>query len=542
MPSFPHPSSESHEPDSRGADGPPASKALPDNLVIAPDFSLALVAAPRLASRAAAGDAEAGDELQRRVWKVLEPRLEPMIAHLRKHHRPDAVAKAGGGASPERLRRLAREAVAVAVTTWDGTGDWVKYAIVAAAKAMWKAERDTFEPQAVKVAGEALGSLNLPADVHTTLLSRQAAVAAEIDARAPEDWLTRDRLMNWQPYVFARAVEIFNAERWALTGQTEAGPPLEGEVEAIRRMARFYATKSNGTLNPELRDELESEALMRVALARRNVDPAMRYSLGFFLVAARHAMLAHLDVVRSHNLLMIWWMIEEAISSLRYRHKTEPTIDEIVAELDPAWARGKRKSPKYSRSLVCQVITMFVWPIENKKAVCAPDSEHEMADDLAIRAGLSEEEKAVMHLRIDEWAHASIAAHLGVTVARALKVQYGVRRKLRAVTKQLTPDEWRVLSLKIGEGITPDAIAALLGLPEHRVHVLWHYAAEQLRTYPELHRTLTEDEWAALNWELEGVSRAKMCARFGAWRELSALLKSGIEKLQPSPSRKRRHR
>jgi DNA-directed RNA polymerase specialized sigma24 family protein len=150
-------------------------------------------------------------------------------------------------------------------------------------------------------------------------------------------------------------------------------------------------------------------------------------------------------------------------------------------------------------------------------------------------------EKAVLRLRCDDWDHDTIAATLGIPEGKSRKVFFQVMKKLMAVAKQITLEEWQVLRLKITEEKSPAQIASLLGLPESRVQVLWHYAMEQLMAFPELHARLTKSEWQVLQWSLEGHTRAEVCARSGhTCPEVIALLKSGIEKLHPSPSPKRR--
>lgn len=482
---------------------------------------------------ARAGDPAARLEAQRRTLAKLGPWLGIMAERLFNHAHDPFAAATSAPVSPDALMTIGIKAIPEAIDASEGVRDWVEFSIRCVATAMWRAVVASFEARTRAVAEEAIKSFKATPEVTVALAAHISAVVAAICAEAPRRWLLRVQPMGWEAYALSRVDEHFRAIAGRLAGPDAAWELTAEERGRIRRIADSAARRFSGTVNESLADDLEQIALDRVARALPSYDPKKGPRLHFVLKVAKHAVCNALDPARSHNFPLLWKMIEQAMDDFRNANDTEPEVEDIVAALDPEWARKKHRRPRFSPSLVRQVIVMFAFPLQDAEAGPAKEGAVKLLEQLALRARLTEEERAILDLRLDDLSHDEIAARLNITPRRSRKLYHRTMKRLKAVGRGITTEERSVVKLKVCAEKSDAQVAKALGISVTRVKVLWHFAVEHILPCPAVRAKVSKDDWPILNEALHGSSHARISRDSDIPSDqLSSLLRRAVAKLR----------
>jgi hypothetical protein len=476
-----------------------------------------------------AGDATAREDLFQMALGALDPALESMIALLR----ASAARRVPGAAA---LRGVTREAIYEAIPLWTVVGDWVTFAIDYALAALWQAVESAFRRSALRYARQALASLHYEPGLHRRLAAECTSVAGEIIRLAPRAWLKiTDAQVSWREYVTSSGA-LFFAVLCRDMAPGLVGAPIEGPVlKRIEALARKYARGENWGLYGDLVNAAAITVAKKWAnfdIGKGRGDIAGRWER-YALEVADNAMLTLLNPVRRHDLSAIRWRIEEALLSFREREKRDPTLKELLLEINPPWDRGDESKPHLSASVVCKVIAMFaIAKIEGtgKRSLYTPDQW----DALATNARLTDLERAVMSRFLDGYDHATIAEDLGITEAKSKKVKFCACRKIRIYLSRLTRDEWRLLKLCILGGKSIAEIAHTTGSALSDLHMHFQMACEKIEDYPLATKCLGDNERQALRLALNGTPHHGIATCHDLpEEEVLPLLRLAVEKLEP---------
>lgn len=472
-------------------------------------------------------------ELVRLASAALESRLSQMIALLCNHACLRDCTLPFLPVPADKLRAIALKAVTAAVPLWDRTGDWIRFAVESAVAAIWNVVQRAFISSARQIVSDYLKDRNLPPS------ARIDEVVASICAIAPRRWLMKSgELHAWNTFVHDNAEEHL-LHIGAVPAETKVAWNISKTLhKAIVRMAMKLSKMGDGSLDEPLCGELVNVAMERVAHARRSHDPKLGLWKHYALRTAKNAMRACLDPRRRHDWVAIWLLIEDAREAVRYRKKGgEPTIEEIMEELDPPEHRLARETPKYSRTMIRRLMILFRSGRDD--AFMDPELTDGIAkcESLFALAKLTDREKEVLSLWLARTSHAEIAERVGIGEGRARTIKHEAIKKLQKVAMPLTAREWEVMKWVCGEEKSHFQVAKALGISKGESLVLLHCAAEKLRIFPDLHAPLSEPEWQVLNLSLRGMSHEEIAARSGRTEmEVVSLLGDAIETLTPPPS------
>ena len=496
---------------------------------------------PELLARARAGEIAARDELQRRTLAKLGKWLRIMAERLAMHAHDPFAAATRTPVSTDALMTIGTNAIPDAIDASAGVSDWIEFSVAWVAETMWRAVVGSFEARTRTVAEEALKSFKATPVARDALAARIPAVAAEICSEAPRRWLMRFHPMGWEVYVLARVNEHFRAIAGRLAGPDADWDLTDEEKIKIRRIAKWGARRFSRAVNESLADDLEQIALARVARALPSYDPAKGPRLHFVLKVAKNAVRNALDVVRSRNFTMLRLMIEQAMDDFRKDTGKEPESEDVVAKLDPELARKKPRQPGFFRSLVSQVMVMLAFPPQDDEAGPAKEEAVKLMEQLALRARLTEEERAILDLRLDDLSHDEVAARLNITPERSRKLYHRTLKRLEAVARGITAEERDVVKLKVCAEKSDAQIAKALGIPVLRVRVLWHFAVEHILACPAVRAGVAKADWPILSAALHGSSHARISRDSDIpCDELPGLLRRAVAKLRCFNLAKRR--
>ncbi len=534
MHSLPAPSSAGH---------PDGLKALlfgnPLVMPIHPDRARALWRLAKL------NDDSARAELVCSTLRRYQSALRRIAAHLAKH----ACLHGRPVISENVLLEHICTGVKDAVDRWDLTGSWNEFSAVFALTRMWERVARKFEPEAKTIVLELAQGPEFPPPARPALIQAVPEIVEAVLSEAPLKWLViLPGLPVWQAWVVSPAAAYLWERVQAEIRDVKRMLP-DTVRDVIKGMANRYSAGRHGASYAPLAADLEGAALERVMRAIRFNESKSPHSAPFLVTAAKRAMFEILNPRRSHNYTALWLMVQNAMIAVQERkgrgENGQPATrddlhDDIARELDPAYAAGKSDKPKFSVSMIRKIIMMFT-PDTGESEGRDTNNALPVLEELMERARLTEEEVAVVRLRLADFSHDEIAAKLGVKPLRARRVHHNALKKLSAVAKQLTELELTVLRLKIAEGLPHHAIAAKLGISESETHVLFHTAANQLDTFRELHARLSQSEWRALSLALEMMPHEGIaCQMELSVGEVAALLRGGIAKLpQPGKGKKR---